>query len=48
MSYKSDKKGLVVAAAFALTLGTLVSWGAVYGINRYLGPIEESFQTTRR
>jgi hypothetical protein len=46
MSYKSDKKGLVVAAAFALALGTLVSWGAVYGINRYLGPIEESVQTT--
>jgi hypothetical protein len=36
MSYKSDKKGLVAAAAFALALGTLVSWGTIYGRSRSL------------
>jgi predicted porin len=30
MSYKSDKKGLAAAAAFALALGTLVSWVTIY------------------
>jgi len=38
MSYKSDKKGLVVVAVSALVLGTLLSWGALYGLSRNFEP----------
>jgi hypothetical protein len=40
MSYGSANKGLLVAAVSALTLATLVSLGAVYGLNRPLDPDE--------
>ena len=40
MSYGSGKKGLVVAAVGALTLATLISLGAVYGLSRPLDPDE--------
>jgi hypothetical protein len=38
MSYKSSRsnaRGLMIAAASALVLGTIVSLGALYGLNRY-------------
>jgi hypothetical protein len=30
----------------AIILSILVSWGAVYGLNLYLGPIEDPAETT--
>jgi hypothetical protein len=33
MSYDYHKKGLLVAAAGALVLGTLVLWGALYELS---------------
>ena len=29
---------MVTATAAALIIGILLSWGAVYGLNRFLGP----------
>jgi hypothetical protein len=40
MQYGSVKKGPVIAAVGALVLATLVSLGAVYGLNRPLDPDE--------
>jgi hypothetical protein len=37
---------LVTTTAAAIILGILVSWGAVYGLNRYLGPGAEPYETT--
>ena len=42
MFYMSSKRGLVIAAASALVLGTLLSLGAVFGLNRYLEPDEQT------
>jgi hypothetical protein len=39
-SYGSAKKGAVIAAVGALALATLISLGAVYGLNRPLDPDE--------
>jgi hypothetical protein len=38
MQYGSAKKGPVIAAVGALALATLISLGAVYGLNRPLDP----------
>jgi hypothetical protein len=35
-----------MATAGALILGVLLSWGAVYGLNRYLGPGDDLTETT--
>ena len=40
MQYGSAKKGPVIAAVGALALATLISLGAVYGLNRPLDPHE--------
>jgi hypothetical protein len=40
MQYGSAKKGPVIAAVGALALATLISLGAVYGLNRHLDPDE--------
>jgi hypothetical protein len=34
----SGTRELVTAVAAALILSFFLSWGAVYGLNRYLGP----------
>jgi hypothetical protein len=36
----------IVGTLFALVLGVLLSWGAVYGLNRYLGPGDDNPQIT--
>jgi hypothetical protein len=36
MSDSSGKRQLVTEAAAALILSVVLSWGAVYGLNRYL------------
>jgi hypothetical protein len=35
----------VTATAAALVLGIVVSWGAIYGLNRFLGPIGDPYET---
>ena len=40
MAYRSAKKGPLVAAISALVLGTLVSLGALYGLNKRIEPDE--------
>ena len=35
---RSGGREILAATAAALILGILLSWGAVYGLNRYLGP----------
>jgi hypothetical protein len=42
----SGGREIVTATAAALVLGILVSWGAVYGLNRYLGPNDVLYETT--
>ena len=37
---------LVTTFLTAIMLSILISWGAVYGLNLYLGPIEEPAETT--
>ena len=37
---------LVTTFLTAIMLSILVSWGAVYGLNRYLGPIEDLAEPT--
>ena len=37
---------IVMATAGALILSVLLSWGAVYGLNRYLGPGDDPAETT--
>jgi hypothetical protein len=41
----SGGREIVTATAAALVLGILVSWGAVYGLNRYLGPNDVLYET---
>ena len=43
MANKSSGWDFMVASAMALGLGTLLSIGAVYGIDHYLGPEEDPF-----
>jgi hypothetical protein len=43
MANKSSAWDFMVASAMALGLGTLLSIGAVYGIDHYLGPEEDPF-----
>jgi hypothetical protein len=43
MANKSSWLDLMMASAMALGLGTLLSIGAVCGINHYLGPEEDPF-----
>jgi hypothetical protein len=43
MANKSSGWDFLVASAMALGLGTLLSIGAVIGINQYLGPEEDPF-----
>jgi hypothetical protein len=40
MAYNSAKKGPLVAAISALVLGTLVSLGALFGLNKRFEPDE--------
>jgi len=43
---RSGRRDIVMATAGALILGVLLSWGAVYGLNRYLGPGDDPAETT--
>jgi len=43
---RSGRREIVTATAAALILGILVSWGTVYGLNRYLGPGADLYETT--
>jgi hypothetical protein len=42
----SGKLEIVTATAAALIFGFVFSWGAVYGLNRYLGPPADPYETT--
>jgi hypothetical protein len=46
MTDRSGRRDIVMATAVALILGMLLSWGAVYGLNRYLGPGDDPAETT--
>jgi hypothetical protein len=46
MQSESSKRELVVGTGLALVLSVVLSWIAVHGLNRYLGPIDDSTQTT--
>ena len=43
---RSDGREIVVGTAMGLVIAILLSWGAVYGLNRYLGPIDDPYETT--
>jgi hypothetical protein len=43
---KSGKRDVILNIAVSLVLSALLSCGAVYGLNRYLGPVEEPGWTT--
>ena len=43
---RSGRREIVTTTAAAIILGILVSWGAVYGLNRYLGPGADPHETT--
>src|ERR1700682_2710168 len=43
---RSGRREIVTATAAALILGILVSWGTIYGLNRYLGPSVDPHETT--
>jgi hypothetical protein len=43
---RSSIREFVTAIAAALILSVLVSWAAVYGLNRYLGPYDDPTETT--
>ena len=42
---RSGRREIVTATAAALVLGILVSWGTVYGLNRYLGNSDDPYET---
>jgi hypothetical protein len=42
----SGTRELVTATAAAVFFSFVLSWGAVYGLNRYLGPIDDPYETT--
>jgi hypothetical protein len=41
MSSGSGRRGFIGDAVVSLVITLLLSLGAIYGLNRYLGPIEE-------
>ena len=43
---RSGRREIVTATAAALILGILVSWGTMCGLNRYLGPGVDPYETT--
>ncbi len=43
---RTGRREIVTATAAALILGILVSWGTIYGLNRYLGPGADPYETT--
>ena len=43
---RSDGREIVVGTAMGLVIGILLSWGAVYGLNRYLGLDADPYETT--
>jgi hypothetical protein len=43
---RSGRRDILMATAGALILSVLLSWGAVYGLNRYLGPSDDPAETT--
>jgi hypothetical protein len=43
---RSGRREIVTATVAALIIGILMSWGAVYGLNRYLGPGTDTHETT--
>jgi hypothetical protein len=46
MRIESNKRQFVGGALVALVLSLLLSFGTIYGLNRYLGPIDDLPQTT--
>jgi len=46
MRIESNKRQFVGGALLALVLSALLSFGAIYGLNRYLDPIDDLPQTT--
>jgi len=46
MPIGSKNRGLIGGAVLALLISVLVSLNAFYGLNRYLGPIEDPPQAT--
>jgi hypothetical protein len=46
MQIESNNRQLVGGALVALVFSLLLSFGAIYGLNRYLGPIDDLPQTT--
>jgi hypothetical protein len=42
MPYKSHRKALLIATVTALALGTMVSLGAIYGLNKHTVPSDET------
>jgi hypothetical protein len=48
MGIESSKRQLVGGVMVALVLSVLLALGAVYGSNRYFGPIDDLPQTTGR
>jgi hypothetical protein len=46
MRIESSKRQFVGGALVALVLSVLLSFGAIYGLNRYLDPIDDLSQTT--
>jgi hypothetical protein len=46
MLSESGKRQLVGGAVVAPVLSTLLSWAAIYWLNRYLGPIDAAEQIT--
>ncbi len=45
---RSDGREIVLGTAMGLVIGILLSWGAVYGLNRYLGPDAEPSRNNRQ
>jgi hypothetical protein len=45
MFHRSSAWEFVVATAGALFIGIVLSLGAVYGLNRYLGPDEQTAES---
>jgi hypothetical protein len=43
---RSSSWEIATATVAAVVIGILLSWGAVYGLNRYLGPAGDPQETT--
>jgi hypothetical protein len=46
MRFESSKRQFIGGALMALVVTVLLSFGAIYGLNRYLGPIDDLPRTT--